>query len=132
MIKIEDVTKKFDGLLALDCVNAQIHENSIFGLVGTNGAGKSTLLRVVSGVLKADEGQVTVDDKPVWENPQAKEKICFIPDTAWFFSNATANVMRDYYCIAYPQFDVKRFDDLISKFELDPRRKLSTFSKAIW
>ena len=131
MIKIEDVTKKFDGLLALDCVNDQIHENSIFGLVGTNGAGKSTLLRVVSGVLKADEGQVTVDDKPVWENPQAKEKICFIPDTAWFFPNATANVMRDYYCIAYPQFDVKRFNDLISKFELDPRRKLSTFSKGM-
>ena len=44
MIKIQDVTKRFDDILALDHVTAQIQENSIFGLVGTNGAGKSTLL----------------------------------------------------------------------------------------
>lgn len=131
MIKIEEVTKKFDDILALDCVNAQIHENSIFGLVGTNGAGKSTLLRVAAGVLKPEVGKVLIDEMPVWENPQAKEKICFIPDTAWFFPNATANVMRDYYKIVYPEFDQTRFDDLIGKFELDPRRKLSTFSKGM-
>jgi ABC-2 type transport system ATP-binding protein len=112
-------------------VNAQIQENSIFGLVGTNGAGKSTLLRVAAGVLRPDQGEVLVDEMPVWENPQAKEKICFIPDTAWFFPNATANVMRDYYRVVYPQFDQARFDDLMKKFELDPRRKLSTFSKGM-
>ena len=63
MIKIEDVTKKFDGLLALDCVNAQIHENSIFGLVGTNGAGKSTLLKIITGVTSPTEGQISIDGK---------------------------------------------------------------------
>ena len=131
MIRIEDVTKNFDGIRALDSVNAQIHENSIFGLVGTNGAGKSSLLRVAAGVLKPEQGQVLIDEMPVWENPQAKEKICFIPDTAWFFPNATSNVMRDYYRVVYPQFDQARFDDLIEKFELDPRRKLSTFSKGM-
>lgn len=131
MIKIENVTKRFDDILALDCVNARIQENSIFGLVGTNGAGKSTLLRVAAGVLKPEEGQVVVDNQPVWENPQAKEKICFIPDTAWFFPNATANVMRDYYRIVYPKFDAQRFDSLLEKFELNPRRKLSTFSKGM-
>ena len=51
MIRMEHVTKKFDDILALDQVSAQINENCIFGLVGTNGAGKSTLLRVASGVL---------------------------------------------------------------------------------
>lgn len=131
MIRIEDLTKNFDGILALDSVNAQIHENSIFGLVGTNGAGKSTLLRVMAGVLKPEQGQILVDEVPVWENPQAKEKLCFIPDTAWFFPNATANVMRDYYRVVYPQFDQLRFDDLLEKFELDPQRRLSTFSKGM-
>jgi ABC-2 type transport system ATP-binding protein len=131
MIRIQNVTKEFDGIRALDAVNAQIQENSIFGLVGTNGAGKSTLLRVAAGVLRPEQGEVYVDEMPVWENPQAKEKICFIPDTAWFFPNATANVMRDYYRVVYPQFDQARFDDLMKKFELDPRRKLSTFSKGM-
>ena len=77
MIKIEDVSKKFDDIMALDHVSAQINEKSIFGLVGTNGAGKSTLLRVMSGVLKPESGRVLIDEMPVWENPQAKERLCF-------------------------------------------------------
>lgn len=56
MIEIEDVSKQFDRILALDGVSAQIEENCIFGLVGTNGAGKSTLLRIISGVLHPDHG----------------------------------------------------------------------------
>ncbi|MEE1180310.1 MAG: ATP-binding cassette domain-containing protein, partial [Lachnospiraceae bacterium] len=131
MIRMEHVTKKFDDILALDQVSAQINENCIFGLVGTNGAGKSTLLRVASGVLKPEKGRVMVDEQDVWENPQAKEKICFLADTAWFFPNATAEVMRDYYRVVYPRFDTERFDDLLRKFDLDPRRKLAAFSKGM-
>lgn len=131
MIQIENVTKRFGNILALDRVTARINENSIFGLVGTNGAGKSTLLRVAAGVLRPEEGSVMVDGEPVWENPEAKRRICFIPDTAWFFPNATAAMMRDYYKIVYPDFDTGRFDDLLAKFELDPGRKLSTFSKGM-
>ena len=56
MIEIEDVSKQFDRIVALDRVSAQIEENCIFGLVGTNGAGKSTLLRIISGVLHPDHG----------------------------------------------------------------------------
>ena len=131
MIQMENVTKKFDDVLALDHVSAQIHEGSIFGLVGTNGAGKSTLLRVAAGVLKPEEGQITIDNLPVWENPQAKEKICFLPDTAWFFPNATAVVMRDYFRLIYPDFDTKRFNSLLEAFGLNPKRKLATFSKGM-
>ncbi|MCD7834217.1 MAG: ABC transporter ATP-binding protein [Lachnospiraceae bacterium] len=131
MIQIEKVMKRFGDIIALNGVDAEIGENCIFGLVGTNGAGKSTLLRVIAGVLKADEGQVKIDERPVWENVQAKERVCFIPDTAMFFSNASAEVMRDYYRIVYPKFDAGRFDNLLRKFELDPKRKLSTFSKGM-
>lgn len=131
MIRIDNVTKRFENLLALTQVSAQIQEGSIFGLVGTNGAGKSTLLRVAAGVLKPEEGSVTVDELAVWENPEAKSKICFIPDTAWFFPNATLEVMRDYYQMLYPRFDRQRFDGLVEKFDLDPKRKLSGFSKGM-
>ncbi len=131
MIEIENVTKQFDEILALDHVSASIGENCIFGLVGTNGAGKSTLLRVLAGVLKADEGEVRIDRLPVWENPQAKEKICFLPDTACFFPNATAEIMRDYYAVLYPRFDVARYDEMLEHFGLNPKRKLATFSKGM-
>lgn len=131
MIKIENVSMRFDEIQALDRVTASIEVGSIFGLVGTNGAGKSTLLRVISGVLKPQEGSVSVDDRPVWENPAAKEKVCFLPDTAWFYPNATPAGMGEYYGILYPRFDKKRYCEMLEKFELDPRRKLSTFSKGM-
>lgn len=131
MIKIEDVSMQFDDIRALDHVTATIEEGSIFGLVGTNGAGKSTLLRVISGVLKPQEGSVTVDERMVWENPAAKERLCFLPDTAWFYPNATSTGMEEYYGILYPRFDRERFRDMLEKFDLDPRRKLSTFSKGM-
>lgn len=49
--------------MAVDHINAQIRDGSVFGLIGTNGAGKSTFLRMLSGVLKPDEGSVTIDGK---------------------------------------------------------------------
>ena len=131
MIRIDNVVKRFDTILALDHVNAKISEGSIFGLVGTNGAGKSTLLRVICGVLHPEEGSVLVDEQPVWENPQAKSRICFLPDTAWFFPNATPAGMKEYYKLLYPRFDEGRFDEMLKKFSLEPKRKLSTFSKGM-
>ena len=108
MIEIEDVSKQFDRILALDGVSAQIEENCIFGLVGTNGAGKSTLLRIISGVLHPDHGQVRIDGYPVWENPRAKGRLCFLADTAYFFANATPRSMGEYYRVIYPRFDPVR------------------------
>ena len=131
MIRIEKVTKKFEEIQALYQVSAQIPEGSIFGLVGTNGAGKSTLLRVAAGVLKPEQGEVFVDELPIWENPEAKSKICFIPDTAWFFPNATIQTMKEYYQTIYPGFDEQRFHTLVEKFDLDSKRKLSGFSKGM-
>ena len=59
MIEATNLTKKFDDILAVDHINAQIREGSVFGLIGTNGAGKSTFLRMAAGVLKPDEGSIT-------------------------------------------------------------------------
>ena len=72
-----------------------------------------------------------IDEQPVWENPRAKGRICFLPDTAWFFPNATPAAMKEYYKILYPGFDENRFNEMIKKFDLDPKRKLSTFSKGM-
>ena len=61
MIEATNLTKKFDDILAVDHISAKIREGNVFGLIGTNGAGKSTFLRMAAGVLKPDEGNITVD-----------------------------------------------------------------------
>ena len=112
MIEVTGVNKMFGEIKALDNIVATIQEGSIFGLIGTNGAGKSTLLRVISGVLKPDTGMALIDGENVYENPQAKAKIFFLPDNAYFFQNATAKTMAEYYQVIYPQFDMERFREM--------------------
>lgn len=131
MIELKNVYKIFRDIHAADNITASIQEGLIFGLVGSNGAGKSTLLRMICGVIKPDSGEVLADGEPVFENPSAKSQICFLSDSPYYFANANIEEMRDYYMTVYPGFDRKMFDSLVNKFDLDPKRKINSFSKGM-
>lgn len=131
MIEIRELTKTFEGIRAVDNITTTIHEGQIFGLVGSNGAGKSTFLRLLSGIMKADQGTILIDGQKVFENLEIKNEICFLPDTAYFFPNATVRVMKNYYKMVYKKFDEKKFDELAEKFHVEMDRKISTFSKGM-
>lgn len=131
MIEVIKMKKTFGDIEAIQDVSATIKEGAVFGLVGTNGAGKSTFLRMIAGVLKPEEGQVTVDGEEVFENEVAKSKLFFISDEQYFFPNATPKDMMEYYAIIYPNFEKKKFEEYIEKFGLTMKRKISTFSKGM-
>jgi branched-chain amino acid transport system ATP-binding protein len=65
LMRIENIQKRFGGLVAVDNVSIQVEQGDLLGLIGPNGSGKTTLLNVLSGHLKADSGAVFVDDKAV-------------------------------------------------------------------
>ena len=129
MIELKHVSKSFQDTPALAQVTAQIQDGLIFGLVGSNGAGKSTLLRLVSGILKPEEGEITLDTIPVFEHSEAKRQICFLSDTVTYFPNATPESMGSFYQLAYPTFDMENYKSLLQKFNIQPKKKLQTFSK---
>ncbi len=131
MIELKSIDKKFGPIHAVNSLTANINDGEVFGVIGTNGAGKSTLLRMIAGVLKPDNGEILIDGEPVYENPEVKSRICFLPDNTWFLPNSTPAQMADYYKIFYPDFDTRRFLDLLSKLNLDKDRKLRTFSKGM-
>lgn len=113
MIQAVNLTKRFDDIVAVDHINATIKDGCVFGLIGTNGAGKSTFLRLMSGVLKPEEGHVTIDGHEVFENTEAKRRFFYISDEQFFFSNATPEEMLRYYQKIYPRFDEARFHKLM-------------------
>ena len=131
MIELKNVDKTLGGVHAVDHVSGTIREGMVFGLIGSNGAGKSTLLRMISGVIRPDDGTVLCDGAPVFENSEAKAQICFLPDTPYFFPNADIRQMRDYYAMIYPAFNRKQFDTLADRFRLDPKRSIHAFSKGM-
>ncbi len=131
MIQVNGLTKKFDDFTALSALDCTIPDGCIYGLVGSNGAGKSTLLRLICGVYKPDKGNVTLDGKNVYENPELKEKIAFVPDELYFLPQSSMQRMAELYAAVYPAFDMDRFAELTQSFKLNPRANLNTFSKGM-
>ena len=131
MIKAENLTKRFQGVTAVDHIHAEIQDGTVFGLIGTNGAGKSTFLRMAAGILKPDEGTITLDGEAVFEDIRVKARCFYIPDEPYFLGNGTPDDMKTFYQGIYPKFDTDRFGKLLKSFELDGRRKIQTFSKGM-
>ena len=131
MITIQNVSKYFDNIKALDRISANIGEGQVFGLIGTNGAGKSTLMRAMCGVLRPDEGSILIDDKEVYENPEVKSQLFYISDDQYFFGNGTPQDMLKFYLTWYPAFDTERFTKLMGVLNLELDRKINTFSKGM-
>jgi ABC-type sugar transport system ATPase subunit len=65
LVEVQEVSKRFGGVLAVDAVSVAIAPASVHGLVGENGAGKSTLSKIIGGVHEPDGGQVLVDGEPL-------------------------------------------------------------------
>ena len=131
MIEIDNISKKFDNVDALTDVSAQIRESEVFGLIGTNGAGKSTLLRIMSGILRPDNGNIRIDQQDVYENIPAKTNLFYISDDQFFFPNDKPRDMMSFYKGCYPTYDEQRFEELLNVFELPKERKISTYSKGM-
>ena len=131
MIEAKNISKRFDGFTALDNISCVIPDGSIYGMVGTNGAGKSTLLRMLTGVYKPDGGNVSYDGRPVYENPEVKKDIAYVPDELYFLPGASMNRMAKLYAATYPNFNMESFVQLTDDFKLDRRKNISTFSKGM-
>jgi len=131
MIKIENISKSYDDIKAVDDISVDIGESIVFGLLGTNGAGKSTLLRMISGIIKPDKGTVTIDDKAVFDNEEVKRNMFFISDSPYFFANSNPMDMQAYLNIQYPQFDKEKFREYLKTFNLSEKRKIGTYSKGM-
>jgi len=72
LLKLENVTKRFGGLVAVDNVSLEVQAGELIAIVGPNGAGKTTLFNIVSGVFFPDEGKVFFEDRDISELPPFK------------------------------------------------------------
>ena len=72
LLRLENITKRFGGLVAVDDVSLEIEEGELIAIVGPNGAGKTTLFNIISGVFLPEEGRVFFQDKDITELPAYK------------------------------------------------------------
>ena len=131
MLELKNVSKSFGKFKALDNLTMTIPQGSVYGLVGPNGAGKTTAIRHITGVYRPDAGDITMEGLPIYENPQVKQSIGYIPDEIFYFSSATLKDMAKFYRGLYPRFDMALFQRLSEVFQLPTGSPIRRFSKGM-
>ncbi|MFW9845568.1 MAG: ABC transporter ATP-binding protein, partial [Candidatus Thorarchaeota archaeon] len=121
-IEIKNMTKKFGKKIAVDKLNLTVSPGEIVGLVGPNGAGKTTTLRVITGIIKATSGDVSVGGFDIRKSPiPAKSMIGYIPEKPTCYPSLT---VREYLMFMGRIYDVPtdeviiRMSEYVDKFQL--------------
>jgi ABC-type Fe3+/spermidine/putrescine transport system ATPase subunit len=89
-VRIENVTKRFGKLVAVDNVSLHVLEKEYFALLGPSGCGKTTLLRLIAGLIKPDQGKIYIGDRLVNDVPPEDRDIGFVFQTFALFPHMNA------------------------------------------
>lgn len=132
MLKIENLTKKFENKTAVDNISLYVNCGEIFALLGPNGAGKTTTVKMIAGLLKPTSGSIYLDNIDVVLNPQeAKKHISYIPDEPFVYPYLTGREFLSFISEVYSIKDyAQKIEELAEYFGLqnDIDKLLSTYS----
>lgn len=97
MIQIQNLTKTYGHIKAVDDVSFDVNSGEILGFLGPNGAGKTTTMNIITGYLPATEGKVTVCGFDVMEHPmEVKKRVGYLPEHPPLYNDMTVNEFMDF------------------------------------
>ncbi|MEU4693072.1 ABC transporter ATP-binding protein [Actinoplanes sp. NPDC023714] len=129
-IDVEGLVKRFGAVAALDGLDLHVRTGEVHGFLGPNGAGKTTTIRVLLGLMRADGGTARLLGGDPWSDAtELHRRLAYVPGDVTFWPSLTGGEVIDLLGRLRGGLDPKRRDDLIERFELDPRKKGRTYSK---
>ncbi len=92
MIRIQEISRSFGPVKAVDNLSFEVRAGEIFALLGPNGAGKTTTIKMILGMLRPDAGQVFFDGKPIVpDDNQHKARVGYVPESCALYDNLTGH-----------------------------------------
>ena len=129
-IVLEDATKRFGSVQALAGLDLRVQRGTVHGFLGPNGAGKSTTIRALLGQIRLNGGRAAVFGADPWRAaPLIHEHIAYVPGDTVLWPGLTGGECIDLMGRLQGSQDRIRRDQLIERFELDPRRRVGGYSK---
>ena len=120
-IKTQDLTKAFNGEVAVDKINLEVPEGAIFGFIGPSGSGKTTTVRLLMGLFEPDSGEVSVlGVRPSRFKRRDRERIGYLPQLFVLYPDLTIWENMNFAASLYgvPFLRTKRLDELLDLVEL--------------
>ena len=102
MIEIKNVTKKYNGIPAIDRISFNVDNGTIFAFIGHNGAGKTTTIKSIVGINDFDSGEILINGISIKDNPvQAKKIMAYVPDNPDLYENMKGIDFINFICDMY-------------------------------
>jgi ABC-2 type transport system ATP-binding protein len=130
IITVSGLSKRFGRTQALDGLDLEVQTGEVHGFLGPNGAGKSTTIRILLGLLKKDHGDVRLLGGDPWADAtELHKRLAYVPGDVTLWPNLSGGEVIDLLGRLRGGLDKKRRNDLLERFELDPRKKGRAYSK---
>ncbi|SDE90642.1 ABC-2 type transport system ATP-binding protein [Priestia aryabhattai B8W22] len=128
--EIKGLQKKYKSTPALKNVTMKLKKGEVLGFIGPNGAGKSTTIRILLGIIKSSGGTAKIFGKDVWKDSiEIHKRLAYVPGDVNLWPNLTGGEIIDVFMRLQGTKNDARRDELIQKFQLDPKKKARTYSK---
>ena len=137
MISVENLTKRFGDIIAVDNISFDIKEGQIFGFLGPNGAGKTTTIRMLSTLIKPTEGRIIIDGRDAFKNGEyVRSIIGILTETPGMYEKISAYENLNYFSGFYNMEEKRRKNNIqkfLKMFDLWERRDdlVKTYSKGM-
>ena len=129
-VHVRGVVKRFGRFRALDGLDLKVEVGGIHGFLGPNGAGKSTTIRVLLGLYRPDEGSVSVLGSEPWRQAALiNRQVSYVPGDVALWPALTGGQVLDALAGLRGSRDTDREAELIERFDLDPTKRVRTYSK---
>lgn len=123
VIRVENLSRKYEDLMAVDHVSFDVSQGEIFGLLGPNGAGKTTTLEIIETLRKPTSGKILVDGIDVLEHPwEVKSRIGVQLQAAGFYPDLTLVELLKMFAGLY-QIEIEDPVEILKKFSLEDKKK---------
>src|SRR5215203_5600424 len=97
MIKVENLTKKYAGVTAINDLNFEVEKGEVVGFLGPNGAGKSTTMKILTSYLPATSGSATIAGFDVFsQSIEARKRIGYLPENTPLYTDMRVGEYLDY------------------------------------
>jgi ABC-2 type transport system ATP-binding protein len=129
-IEASGLRKSFGSTRALDGLDLEVARGEVHGFLGPNGSGKSTTIRVLLGLLRPDGGRAVLLGGDPWRDAVTlHRRLAYVPGDVTLWPNLTGGEAIDLLGRLRGGLDPRRRDDLLERFDLDPRKKSRSYSK---